>query len=771
MTQTVKHKQFWAEGSGLLPIHLTPVLNKEQYIMLDGGLYDFCLDLTEDDLNPDSFYSAAWSSDVKNYIAIQGDDIIVYNWCKKQKEKVATNLVQDKFQSFLKILYSNSYRTSDDIAPFILGIFAQLRNLTKERQEPEEALNLLFKLLITLQEESSSWNEWDIQDVYEPIGFANLQDSIRKGVRGIHPKLDYILRHGSGPLFETANREAVYFDSQLNLFGEFSKNIRYASQRKYTGIHYTPRYLVRSIVENVLKGIDLTMPKLSVLDPACGSGTFLQEVLKQLREKQYQGELILKGFDNSAMAVQTSKFLLNYENRTQWNKRVAIDIRRTDSLSDDWGNNDVILMNPPFVSAELIKDEATKDAVNTILDDVRMKKRPNMAAAFYYKAIQALNNDGIIGAVLPSSLLVQEQYFPLREISRQIMNLETVAQLGNFVFSEALTDTSFLIARKHNNTPYSIPLNIWCRNSEQSAHDAMRGWRQMQYDNASERIKDNYNIYIPIHFPMVKKTWKVLPKEDNELINLLTIKRDSRDLKLISEIFEIRQGIIRGNHNLFEIGEDEYHRLSKKEKKMYRPVATSQTIMSGYTKEGIYIWYPYSRTGLIVTSEEELKEFEWSYNWLLPHKKILQTRTGVNHWWELTRPRIETFGRNESLLCSKRFGGSHSFAITPEHYVVEEGNIFLFKNNNYLEEDKYFYLSFFSSTLFQRMLAIYARPLMAGYDLGKIQIKDIPIIDVAKSGIRNTESYIKLVSFGKDCASGYAALRNYIDQYVFAFYK
>jgi hypothetical protein len=193
--------------------------------------------------------------------------------------------------------------------------------------------------------------------------------------------------------------------------------------------------------------------------------------------------------------------------------------------------------------------------------------------------------------------------------------------------------------------------------------------------------------------------------------------------------------------------------------------------MSGYTKEGIYIWYPYSRTGLIVTSEEELKEFEWSYNWLLPHKKILQTRTGVNHWWELTRPRIETFGRNESLLCSKRFGGSHSFAITPEHYVVEEGNIFLFKNNNYLEEDKYFYLSFFSSTLFQRMLAIYARPLMAGYDLGKIQIKDIPIIDVAKSGIRNTESYIKLVSFGKDCASGYAALRNYIDQYVFAFYK
>ena len=96
--------------------------------------------------------------------------------------------------------------------------------------------------------------------------------------------------------------------------------------------------------------------------------------------------------------------------------------------------------------------------------------------------------------------------------------------------------------------------------------------------------------------------------------------------------------------------------------------------------------------------------------------------------------------------------------------------MFLFRNEKYCEEDKYFYLAFFSSTVFHRLLSIYARPLKAGFDLGKVQIKDIPIVDVAQPGIRETVEYRQLVIYGKEYAEGYKGRRDYFDKYVLAFF-
>ena len=769
----VTEKLFWAKGTGLLPIHLSPISGKEQYILLDGGLYDFCLDLSNEESDPSDYYSAAWSSDVKNYIAIHGVDAIVYNWSRQRPESVPLSIVKDKFSAFLKILNSNSYRTSDDVTPFILGLFAQLRNLTLEQREPIDALNLLFKLLISLEEDDLSQatcDRWGIDNVIEPLGFDALRESIRQGVRNISPNLDFILRHGSGPLFETAHREALYFDPQFNLFGEISSRLEYANQPKYTGIHYTPRYLVRSIVENALKSLDLNRPSLTILDPACGSGAFLQEVLKQLRENNnYHGQIFIKGFDISPMAEQSAKFLLGYENRHQWGDRISVKILRQDSLIEDWGNNDLILMNPPFISSELIKDTETKQRVNDLLEPLHMKKRPNMAAAFFYRAMQSLNEGGVLGAVLPSSILIQDQYQPLRNAAVEIMRLETVAQLGNFVFKEALADTSFVLTKKQNSGMY-VPLNIWCSNREKSAFEAMKGWRKMRYDNATSRIEEHYNIYTPSRFPLIIDNWKVLPQEDDYFSQNLKSRKVRGDLKPLQDIFIVRQGVIKGNRDLFELSKTEYESIPKEERWLFRPVASSQTIDNGHVRDDSFLWYPYSKAGLLIRSEEKLQQYPKSFQWLFPYKDVVQTRKGVNNWWELTRPRSGLFSKKESILCSKRSGDIHCFAIAKPSMVVEEGNVFLFRNDCYYEEDKYFYLAFFSSIVFHRMLSLYARPLNAGFDLGGIQIKDIPIVDVNLPGIRESVEYRELVRYSKEYAEGYKGRRDYFDKLVLSFF-
>ena len=135
--------------------------------------------------------------------------------------------------------------------------------------------------------------------------------------------------------------------------------------------------------------------------------------------------------------------------------------------------------------------------------------------------------------------------------------LDKAAQLGNFVFSEALTDTSFLLARKQNDAAY-VPLNIWCSNREQSAFEAMRGWRKMQYDNAPQRINEHFNIYTPSRFPIVKESWKVLPQDDDLFSQAIKARELQGDLRPLSSIFDVRQGVIKGNRNLFEIDEFEY---------------------------------------------------------------------------------------------------------------------------------------------------------------------------------------------------------------------
>ena len=46
----------WAARTGLLPIHLVPSEEVSRFIMLDGGVYDFCLDFSRQKENSFSLY-------------------------------------------------------------------------------------------------------------------------------------------------------------------------------------------------------------------------------------------------------------------------------------------------------------------------------------------------------------------------------------------------------------------------------------------------------------------------------------------------------------------------------------------------------------------------------------------------------------------------------------------------------------------------------------------------------------------------------------------
>lgn len=769
----INNAKSWADQAGLMPMHLNPNDGLNRFIMLDGGIYDFCLDLSEREDGIDAYKSRAWSSNSKNYIHLIGSDVLVYNWMKDAPDKLPKQVVQDKFSQFIKILNTNCYRTSDDVAPFVLELFRKMRNETAEAKEPLEALNLLYCLLVSLEESTFTaevFDKWSIGNIAIPSYFEEIVALLKAGRRNIIPNLDLMLRHSSGVLFQEAHRVAQSFDRQLSLFGGFTSNMMLKPEELYSSIHYTPQYLARNIVEKCVADLDLSNPVIRILDPACGSGSFLIEVLKQLKEKGYDGHVILHGWDCSPCAISTTRFLLKYEQRTQWpNQNLEIYLKQvTDSLLEDWDEQfDLILMNPPFLSMELLKLKSEKDAVNEALKELGMKKRPNQSAAFLYKAVNALVEGGLLGTIIPSSIVLYEQYINLRKKIREMADLKVVARLGNYVFENALTDVSFIVLRKKEGVN-AIPQTIWCKNKEKVAYEALKDWRKMNYKNSISCIKNDYNIYTPSHFPLVQESWKTIPQADDIFMSKLEERLAIGNLVELSSVFDIKQGALRGNKNAFIMDASMYESLDDNEKKLFRPVASSDTIVNGRIEYTHYIWFPYNKGGLIFGDEDQLANNSNAYSWLSQWKDSLTKRSGVDHWWALTRPRNWQF-EYSSKIISKRFGGSSSFAITKGPEIVEEGNAFLLRAK-YSEEDMYFYFALFVSSTFDRLLSIYAKPILSGYDLGKIHIKNIPVPNAVDCRINNFVIYQNMIDFAKQYLAGNEFIKDRIDILVKQFY-
>lgn len=769
----LKNIDTWKSNFGLLPIKLNPLTTEDKFLMLNGGVNDFCLQVSSlDQKKVENTFQESWSTNTKNYLFVDTDYVEITNWYDNKVEKIPRNKIDLNINQFYKYLSTKSFKTQNDVVPFILDIFRQLRNLTFEKQDSSEAINLLFHLLISLDEDYTKIDTdlWNISIAKIPDKFDYFVDCINKGVRNIKPNLDLILRHTAGILFQEAHREVLYFQPQRDLFGGVSSKLETRSDA-YSSIHYTPQYIARSIVENVLKNIDIDNSKeLRILDPSCGSSEFLIEVLKQLKNLNYAGKVTVKGYDTSESAIRTSNFLLAYENRKQWSNNLEFNIEKVeDSLNEDWGKNDIVLMNPPFISWELLKSKVSRDNVMTILDPVLKKSRPNQATAFFYKACTSLNDFGIIGCVLPTSIFNSEIYSELRNKLNTDLSFKVLAKLGNYVFEDALTDVSLFIAS--NAKSLLLPKLIWTKNEKGIVQDALKEFRKMNSNNELSIYNKKFSIYTPPHFPILNDSWKVISLQETDFIKELDIYFKAEKLSAISDIFNINQGALLGIKNIFKLSVFDYDNLPTTEKKYFRPILTNNSIKTGFITVLEYVWFPYDKNGLIFKEETEL-DFLMFYNTiLLPNKELLEKRTGITNWWSLTRPRNWQFTK-DSRLFSNRFGNSDSFAFDKKgQCIIEEGNAFIPKKD-FEDSDYYFYLAFFSSSTFDNLLSIFSKQLAGGkwYDLGQKNIKSIPIPNIHKNELKQNSAYLKLVDLGKELEKGNSYVKPIIDDILKSYF-
>jgi len=267
------------------------------------------------------------------------------------------------------------------------------------------------------------------------------------------------------------------------------------AHRKEMGIYYTPTYIVDYIVRNtlgeLLKNKKVNAEKIKVLDPACGSGSFLIKAFDLLNkyysknDKNYnQSEFDFKtgtpftikakilqnnifgvDLDSKAVEIALLNLLLKIAERGHRLPLLKQNIKCGNSLIDDrsvagdkafkWqqefkeimdeGGFDVIIGNPPYINNRNLPGQEKAYFEKKYLTAFQQY---DIYVLFYELAFKLLKEGGYLGIIAPNKFAITQYGIPLRKLllEHKIVKIVDVSQLG--VFAESSTYPYIVIIQK-----------------------------------------------------------------------------------------------------------------------------------------------------------------------------------------------------------------------------------------------------------------------------------------------------------------------------------
>jgi type I restriction-modification system DNA methylase subunit len=399
------------------------------------------------------------------------------------------------------------------------------------------------------------------------------------------------------------------------------------TKRKKDGVFYTPKYITKYIVENTIgtlcknKKEEIKLQEedyhkltkkakkqlydnlmqyrewllhVTIIDPACGSGAFLNQALEFLiAEHRWIAELeanifnapmvfdvessILEnnlfGVDINEESVEIAKLSLWLRTARKGRKLNSLNnnIKCGNSLIDDpavagdkafnWqeqfpqifdkGGFDVVIGNPPY-GAKL--DEAEKLFINS--QYVTFSQNQDIYSPFYQKANSIISSNGIFGLITPVSWQTGEKYFSLRNYLKENVRLVIAIKLPYNVFADAYVDTGIYIYNKRNintnNTSkvFEYPVNFPSLNDIDNT---------AIFSNLDNSIWENFNNMSLVLNPSYYKLDSLL---NNDILRVSEISKSIRGILPNEDAVVSIQS--KDNHKKYFIG-DVYRYTSNNE--------------------------------------------------------------------------------------------------------------------------------------------------------------------------------------------------------------
>ncbi len=254
------------------------------------------------------------------------------------------------------------------------------------------------------------------------------------------------------------------FEEARRLFPTVFEALIPPEKRRRYGQVFTPRSLVE-----LLCRVCIEDPEARVLDPACGTGAFLDGAYDRLDQlalamgKSAGHQALLERI----CGVEIGTFPLHLCAVRLALKHPAAPTRARLNLTDFFATDpgslfdghpaDVVLGNPPYIRQEALSEkEAIRTRIRAALGEVSPGGRaypysPLEADAYFYfveYATAFLRDGGTAGWVLSDKFLVVETGRALKQFLLDHYHVRAVVLLARRAFSEAMVDNCLLILRK-----------------------------------------------------------------------------------------------------------------------------------------------------------------------------------------------------------------------------------------------------------------------------------------------------------------------------------
>ena len=235
--------------------------------------------------------------------------------------------------------------------------------------------------------------------------------------------------------------------------------------RKQNGIYYTPRPVAERIVSDALDALPglngKTVPRLRIVDPACGCGAFLAAAMRVLYRRfgvLPEPENIC-GIELQPLAVETAALRLRWLYLSLTGRPGSPRIVRADALRENVfpaASFDLVLGNPPFVPVCGIS-EADKRRLRA---DYRFTNgRFNLFSLFIELGARLARAGGVCGWLAPDRLLLNTQGEPMRRWLLTEQRLISASALPPGLFGKAVVDSAAVIFRREP-TPHDGRVRI-----------------------------------------------------------------------------------------------------------------------------------------------------------------------------------------------------------------------------------------------------------------------------------------------------------------------
>src|SRR6266545_724749 len=230
----------------------------------------------------------------------------------------------------------------------------------------------------------------------------------------------------------------------------WSKTLVTKEVRTGLGIHTTPRAVASYVVNRLPREsfIDLKQTAGLVVEPCCGSATFLVEAMQRIRDELPRSmspqqrhayfQNVLVGVETETFGVEVARLCLtlaDFPNPNGW-RIYEENVFTSPHLPESLSNARVVLCNPPFQTMET--DDPLRDHVESFHKPAEILRR----------VLHNLHPQGVLGFVLPRTFIDGAWYRQTRaELVRRFAELELVS-LPDIAFrgSESQHETVLLLA-------------------------------------------------------------------------------------------------------------------------------------------------------------------------------------------------------------------------------------------------------------------------------------------------------------------------------------